>query len=231
MKRLIYLLVLGVLAIALPALSHTAGTAGGGPVMFGDVQGWLAEVEFPDTTAAAKVQLNPMYGQPWAYWTSEGYPAVSIALDDYVDYGDGSTIAPDGDGAGIHAGLNDPEFEVVGSLTTTFMVECVVVAAGTFKDRITAASTVDPIHQFGAWGDYGTTNAIPTTHINIGCGVGLEWTAAGGHTVGDTWYIVNYADDEYLGATAGQISATRADLDGDVDVPVVFLYEPWDLTY
>lgn len=232
MKRLIFILtLLTALIIPFTVFGHTSGTAGGGPVMFGDVQGWIAEVEFADTEAAAKVQLNPMYGIPYAYWTSEGYPPVSIVLSDYVEYGDGSTIAPDGDGAGIHAGLNDPEFENVGALTTTFMVECVVVAAGTFKNRITGTSSVDPVHQFGAWGSYGTTNAIATTHINIGCGVGLEWTAEAGHTIGDTWYITNYIDDVYLGAKAGQISSTRADLDADIDIPVIFLYEPWDLTY
>ena len=230
MKVFRNLFVVAVLATLLGSMPGMAtGTTGGGAVDLTSENIWVAEITYADTVAAAKVQLPVERGEPYAYWTSEGFPAVSIVLTEYVAYGDGSTIDPDG--IFIGSGLDDPLFVNLGALTTTWECEFVVVAAGTMKSRITAADAQDPVGKIGAYGDYTDTIAIPTAVYANGAGLGVDFNAAGGHTIGDRWLVRNYADAEYLGATAGQISTTRADLDGAVVCPVIFLYQPYELTY
>ena len=234
MKRLIWLLVLAASVLVTP-LAFATGTTGGGPIDLGNTRCWIAEVTYDNTVAAAKVDLNPAWGPPYGYLVLDGYglfghePVISVSMSDYVDYGDGSTIA--GDGIFIGTGLDDPLFVNLGALTTTWQVEIVVVAAGTMKSRITAADSQDPIGKFGDWGAYSTTIAIPTAVYANGAGLGIDFNAAGGHTAGDRWLITNYADDCYLGAKAGQISTTRADLDGTIAIPVIFIYQPYELTW
>jgi len=232
-KALFAIVVLAIMTMAIPALS--TGQTGGDFIDFGNVRAYLAEVTFTTAAAATKVELPVVWGQPDVWWNTQGSVAASelamtLDLDDFVEYGDGSTIA--GDGVFTGTGLDDPLFVNLGSLTTTWQIECVVVAAGTFKSRITAADEQDPIGKIGAYGSYGTTIAIPTGVYQAGAtGLGLDWNAAGGHTIGDKWVITNYADDEYLGATAGQISCSRTDLGGTQMMKPIFLWFAHDYTW
>lgn len=232
-KAIFTVVVLAIMTIALPAFS--TGQTGGGVVDFGNIRVYMAEVTFTTAASATKVQLPVIWGQPDVWFNTQtsvaaSELAITLDLDDFVSYGDGSTIA--GDGIFTGSGLDDPLFVNLGSLTTTWQVECVVVAAGTFKSRITAADEQDPVGKIGKYGSYGATIAIPTSVYQAGStGLGLDWNAAGGHTVGDKWVITNYADDEYLGATAGQISCSRTDLDGTMVSKPIFLYLNYDYTW
>ena len=217
---------MAMLLIAIPAFSDTSG---GGAIDLGNARVWIAEISYADTVAAAKVDLPVAWGAPYGYINMDGQPAVSIALTDYVDYGDGSTIRPDG--IFIGTGLDDPLFVNLGNITTTWQVEIVVVAAGTMKSRITAADPQGDVTKFGPYGSYSTTIAIPTTVYANGAGLGIDFNAAGGHTIGDRWLVNCYFDDVYAGAYAGQISTTRADLDGAVVCTPMFFYQPYELTY
>jgi len=224
----------------LSAGARATGQTGGSYLPWDSIRLFVAQVTFTNNDASTVLALpasaNKATFIPDTWWNSgAAEAAISCTLDDFVDYGDGSTVAPDGDGLGIHVGLNDPEFEHVGTglNTSTWVVEVVVVAAGTLKDRISTSWDGDrhSIPNNVTWSAYGDTYAIPTTHVNIGCGLGLEFTAAGGHTIGDTWYVTNIIDDEYLGAAAGALSVTRADLGATIVSYPVFVDFPMTLTY
>ena len=231
-KSLLPILVLLTLLVAVPAFS--TGQTGGDAINFGNIRAYCAEVTFTTTASATKVQLPVIWGQPDTWFNTQGSVAASelaitLDLDDFVDYGDGSTIDPDG--IFIGTGLDDPLFVNLGNITTTWQVEIVVVAAGTMKSRITAADPQGDVTKFGPYGDYTATIAIPTTVYANGAGLGVDFNAAGGHTIGDRWLINCYFDDEYLGATAGQISCSRTDLGGTMVSKPIFLWFDHDITY
>jgi len=233
MKKFIFLIVAAMLLMASPAFS--TGQTGGDILHFDNVRAFICEVTFTTSAASTVAKLPVAWGMPDTWWNTQGSVAASelaitLDLDNYVEYGDGSTVPPDATYF-VGTGLDDPEFVWDGAGTnTTWMCDIVVVAAGTLKTRITAANAQDPM-AFGAWGDYGVTYAIPTTDVSLGCGLALEFTAAGGHTPGDYWRVYNYADDVFDGGLAGDISVARTDLDGGMVAKPIFLWLDHDITY